>query len=447
MAQKRDFLDDLIDIQSDWQKLSNPFGDIADSLAADPSKRKVFNPADYKEKPFANSSRCLRTASGRDDVCSRCIDVCPVHAITIHKQSVLIGEDCRKCGLCAAACPTETIATRRHMPRQVYDQIARIASSHEQCYVTCTRALKRLPKSNEVVLACVGAISRDLWFSLLADYDNISVYLPVGICDRCKTTTGEEFYCDAIGTAEEWAQASLGLEADESQMTHELTREYKRSQFMSSAIHSAERMLTRTNPALAGAQAVAKKISDHASRIDQIQRQLEEAVGAKTSNNRQRMLTQGRKLMMGALQHDAGLAKYVQLEVPVCDVSKCTMCGECAKVCTTRALDLDKQGHVSVQSSYCVSCGACAKVCEDGALVMEPMDVSELVVPDKQAEEIARQKAKAQAEAKKYLAEGKKQLNRAADALEKLDDSSAEPSARPSKQPQADARPQAESKK
>ena len=417
---KRDFLDDLIDIQSDFQALQNPFGDIADSLATDPSQRKVFNPADYKEKPFANSNRCLRTASGREDVCSRCIDVCPVDAITIHKQSVIIGEDCRKCGLCAAACPTETISTRRHMPRQVYDQIARVASAYEQCYVTCTRALKRLPKGNEVVLGCVGAISRDLWFSLMADYDNISVYLPVGICDRCKTTTGEEFYCDAIGTAEEWAQAGLGLVADESEMTHEYTREYKRSQFMSSAVTSAERRVRAGKEALAGAKAVANKISAHATRLDQLQRTLEGAVGAKTSSNRQRMLTQNRKLVMGALQHDEGLAKFIDLKVPVCDASKCTMCGECAKVCTTRALDLDVHGHITIQSSYCVSCEACAKVCEDGALAMEPMDVRELIVPDKAAEEVRRKKAQAKAEAQKYIEQGKNPLNRAADARESL---------------------------
>ena len=202
MAEKRDFLDELIDLQSDWRALSDLPGSMVSSITGE-TERKVFNPADYKEKPFANSGRCLRVASGRSDVCSRCIDVCPTHSITIHNKSVSIAEDCRKCGLCAAVCPMEALSTRRHMPRQIYDQIARAASSYEQCYVTCTRALKRLPKGNEVVLACVGAVPRDLWFSLLADYDNISVYLPVGICDRCRTTTGEATYVDAIATAEE----------------------------------------------------------------------------------------------------------------------------------------------------------------------------------------------------------------------------------------------------
>lgn len=420
MAEKRDFLDDLIDIQSDWRALQDLPNAVVNQLVEDPSNRKVFNPADYKEKPFANSNRCLRGASGRADVCSRCLDVCPVHAITINKQSVGIGEDCRKCGLCAAVCPVEAFSTRRHTPRQVYDQIARVASAYEQCYVTCTRALKRLPQGNEVVLACVGAVPRDVWFSLLADYNNISVYLPIGICDRCRTTTGEATYVDAIATAEEWADAGLGLEVDESAMTHELTRAYKRSQFVSSALTSAERLVSRAAPPLAGAKAVAQKISDHSKRIDQLQRTLEGAVGAKTSANRQRMLTQSRKLMMGALQHDEGLADFVKLERPVCDAALCTACGECAKTCTTHAIDLERNGSVTVQSAYCVSCGACVTVCEEGALSMEPMDVHELVVPDKMTEEIRLKKAQAKAQADKYLAEGKKQLGRVADVLENL---------------------------
>ena len=57
MAQKRDILDDIIDIQDNWQAVQNPLAGIADSLAQDPSQRKVFDPADYKEKPWCNSSR------------------------------------------------------------------------------------------------------------------------------------------------------------------------------------------------------------------------------------------------------------------------------------------------------------------------------------------------------------------------------------------------------
>ena len=70
-----------------------------------------------------------------------------------------------------------------------------------------------------------------------------------------------------------------------------------------------------------------------------------------------------------------------------------------------------------------MSCGACVTVCADGALTMEPMDAHDLVVPDKLAEEVALKKAQAKTEVAKYLEQGKKQLNRAADALERLDGS------------------------
>lgn len=422
MARKRDILDDIIDIQDSWHAVQNPLAGIADSLAQDPGQRKVFDPADYKEKPWCNSSRCLRCALEREDVCSACLDVCPTHSIDIHNKSVTIEDTCRKCGLCQAACPTEVFNTRRHMVKQLYDNIARAASAYEQCYVTCTRALKRLPKPNEVLLPCVGMISRDLWFSILVDYTNVSVYLPLGICDRCRTTTGEDFYTEAISTAEEWAKSAVGLEADSKSLTHELTREYRRSQFVSSAIHATESLVTRTSPQLAGAQAVAKKITDHANRLNELQRQLENAVGAKTNQNRQRILTQNRKLMMGGLQHDPGLASDITLDVPVVDPDRCTSCGDCAKVCVTHAIDLDDNGHVYTLAAYCVNCAACARACPEGALSMYPLDASDLIVPDKGAEELARQKAKAKEEAHRLMKQGKKQLARAADTLEKLDD-------------------------
>ena len=93
MAEKRDMLDDLIDIQQDWEKVSNPFGDIAGQLV-DPSKAHVFNPADYKGRPRANTVYCSRVAAGRPDVCGRCLEVCPVDAIEIGEKTLKINDNC-----------------------------------------------------------------------------------------------------------------------------------------------------------------------------------------------------------------------------------------------------------------------------------------------------------------------------------------------------------------
>ena len=46
----------------------------------------------------------------------------------------------------------------------------------------------------------------------------MEVYLPFGICDRCRTTTGEEGYVTNIGQAEEWSGRAVGLVMEEQEL-------------------------------------------------------------------------------------------------------------------------------------------------------------------------------------------------------------------------------------
>lgn len=425
--EERDFLDDLIDIQDSLQVLSNPLDALMGSLSIDPNTDKPFEPMDYKEIPWSNANRCLRCASGKAEACSRCLDVCPVDCIDIHNQSVRIDDEaCLQCGLCVAACPTEAFNTRRHTSRVLYDQVARAASAYEQCYITCTRALARKPEGNEICLPCVGMLSADIWFSILTDFDNVSVYLPLGVCDRCRTTTGEEAYTQAIATAEEWTGATVGLEVDGNNLNHNFTRAYIRSQFISNAMNGAERLVSASTPILAGAKAIADRINDHARSLDKLQTQLDDVMGLRTTDMRQSMLTQDRRLVMGALQHDPELAPYVKLAAPIWDSSKCTVCGDCKNTCTTHAINIDERGKLTIKMPFCVNCEACVIVCpEPGALTMVPMDTSELVVRDRKAEETARLEALARRKARFMFDTGKEQLKHLVDSLAEESDEEA----------------------
>ena len=429
--EERDFLDDLIDIQDSLQVLSNPLDALMGSLSIDPNTDKPFEPMDYKEIPWSNANRCLRCASGKAEACSRCLDICPVDCIDIHNQSVRIDDEaCLQCGLCVAACPTEAFNTRRHTSRVLYDQVARAASAYEQCYITCTRALARKPEGNEICLPCVGMLSADIWFSILTDFDNVSVYLPLGVCDRCRTTTGEEAYTQAIATAEKWTGATVGLEVDGNNLNHNFTRAYIRSQFISNAMNGAERLVSASTPILAGAKAIADRINDHARSLDKLQTQLDDVMGLRTTDMRQSMLTQDRRLVMGALQHDPELAPYVKLEAPIWDSSKCTVCGDCKNTCTTHAINIDERGKLTIKMPFCVNCEACVIVCpEPGALTMVPMDTSELVVRDRKAEETARLEAMARRKARFMFDTGKEQLKHLAAELIEDSDSDADAAA------------------
>lgn len=418
MAEQRDMLDDLIDISDNWQAFSNPLNSVIDTLAADPATVKRWDPGEYKEVPRINAAMCLRITSQSEEVCGKCQEVCPTAAIEIDatKKRISVSDDCRRCGLCSGVCPVGCFLTTRLATKILYDRIARIASAYEQAYVTCTRALGRLPKDNEIVLPCVGTVPTDVWFSLLSEFDNLSVYLPLGICDRCRTFTGEAVYAEQIGAAEELSGNSVGLEVNEKDLTHDFTRAYKRGQFVSNMARTGVTLATGGMPLVAGAQAVAKRIKDHSQKLLEIQRQVESAVGAKTDTSRRRVLTQGRKITLAALQKRPELAKNFKLLVPTCDWTYCTMCGDCVQACSVHACNLDAGGRFSVEPTYCINCGACMIVCPECALEMEPCDPQDLVIPDTNAERLAERRA----ELEKRKQEARERLKKGLDVVEHM---------------------------
>ena len=245
MAQEHDLFDDIIEISKGFDFLKNPLGGVTDAL--DPSAPQ-WNPADYKERPRGNTIPCL-TCKNEKSGCTACMDVCPVNAIEVEEDAIEILDSCRKCGLCAAACPTEAIISPRLAPKNLYDDIVSAATSHETAYVTCTRALKRMPRENEVVVACVGDITAETWFSVLADFPNVSVYLPLGVCDKCRNTGGEDILGEAIATAEEWAGTGMGLEVDPKSLKCHKLREYERKEYMEKIARTTEMTVSATQDA------------------------------------------------------------------------------------------------------------------------------------------------------------------------------------------------------
>lgn len=420
MAQQHDLFDDIIDISKGLGALKDPFSGVTDALlGVDAPDAPVWNPADYKERPRANSIPCL-VCNYEKSSCTACMDACPVDAIDIEEFCIEIRDSCRKCGLCSAVCPTEAFVSPRIQPKKLYDAIAGAAAAYETAYVTCTRALRRLPRENEVVVACIGDVTPEVWFSVLADYPNVSVYLPLDICENCKNTTGEEILGNAIATAEEWAGAGLGLEVDAKALACTKRREFERKEFMDNIMRTTGLAVSKLNPATAAVTSVAQRLKDHSQKISALEKTLKNACGT-TTQKRRRILTQGRQLMLSTLQSYPELAENIQVKTPECDFSKCTLCGECVKICPTHATDLVGAGRFAVEPTYCIGCGLCAEACEDHALTMVEHDASDLVVPDPEAEKKAAEAAKARIEMEKTKAEAKKKLNKMLDSMEKLD--------------------------
>ena len=421
MAEKRDLIDDFIDIKNDWQALSNPVNDVANALAAKPEDVQTWNPADYKERPRANVIPCIAIQGKKEGLCHACVDVCPVNALDLSDGSIEIADSCRKCGLCSAACMEECFSTVQVTPRKLYERIVRAATAFEHAYVTCTRAIGHIPDGNEVVLPCVGAVPPEVWYAILSDYRNVSVYLPLGICDRCRNVTGENAYVDAIGKAEEMSGRGLGLEVDERSLDHTKNHAFERKEFMSSLKSKGMAAIGTVNPAVAVARSITQKLDENTRRINAISSAIEGAAPPSASRRR-RVLTQRRQLVLSTLQKHPKLAVRLSPKRPACDSERCTLCGACAEVCPTRACEVTDDGAFAVEASYCIECDACVRVCPEHALSYESYDAAELVVPDKEEVERKKREAKQRAEMERLKKQGMEQLKRGLDFLEKLDD-------------------------
>lgn len=417
-TEKRDLIDELVDMQRDWKAVSNPLGSITGALMQDPAQVKKYNPGDYKWKPRVNTLSCMACQAGSTDACSKCIDVCPVDAITLSGSTLKIEDACRKCGLCIAACPSEAISDSHHSARQLYDDIARAAGSHEECYVTCTRALGRAPEENEILLPCVGVVPTEVWFAILADYPNVSVYLPYGICDKCKTTTGEAELSAHIAAAEELTGRSVGLEMDAEELSHAYKRSYERRQLMNSFVGAGAKAVAVANPALATADAMRKRLQERGKQINRLTGELERMTGATNAQHKKRQVVQKRQLLLSALQDHPRLAERVGQRVPVCDATKCTMCGLCAQVCPPHAIELNNIGQVKAEAIYCMDCGACINMCPENCLKMVDVDSSQLVIKDPDAEAAEKMVEKSKEEVARLKEEGRKALLRGLDMLE-----------------------------
>ncbi|MBS5451015.1 MAG: 4Fe-4S binding protein [Coriobacteriia bacterium] len=412
-----DFLDDLIGLQKEFKAITDDIEtETADlrGVSVDKKAAELWSPGDYKVVPKANVSMCVRCLEPEAS-CDLCEQVCPTNAIEFTDDGdVDITSDCRKCGLCVAACPTDALTSTLYSPRIAYDKICKAAEANEMVYVTCTRSLKHAPADGMVVLPCVGAISAETWYAILCEYGNVGVYLPPHICDKCRTTGGEDFYTEQIGCGESWSGETVDLETKEKNLVLEVDHKIERKQFVSSTAKSLGMTAASVTPLTAKLARAGQKIAAHSKQITNLQKALDRMCGGANSEEKARVLVPRRQLLLVALADHPDTAENILFDLPQM-TDACTGCGTCAELCPTRAIDI-KDGKATVVSSHCVTCSLCADVCpEEGAVEFVEVDARRLIVDDPETrkkvadkEREAKQREEARQKTKEY---GKKALD------------------------------------
>ncbi len=419
-----DFLDDLIGLQKEFKAITD---DIADGTAelrgasSTADNQPAWTPGDYKVVPKGNAALCARCRK-EDASCDLCLQVCPTDAIYFDDDaSIEIKADsCRKCGLCVAACPTDALMSSMHGPRAVYDKICKAAEANEMVYVTCTRALGHVPDAAEVVLPCVGAISADVWYAILCEYGNVGIYLPRGICEKCRTTTGEDFYTEQISVGEGWSGETVDLVERERDLVLEVDHQVERKQFVSNSMKSLGMGAAKVNPITAKLARAAEKISAHTKQINELQKSLDRLCGAKGAQEKKRVVTNTRQLLLVALANHPETAENILLDQPAASEA-CDGCGACEDICPTVAIDI-VDGRAHVLSTHCVACALCVDVCPNDAMDFVEITGEQLIVDDPEAQKKIEEKEREERQREEAREKGKELGKKALDFLEKQDD-------------------------
>lgn len=475
-----DFLDDLIDVSEGLAEVIHPLRGIANTLsksvgnvgsgAGAESTGSADNPkasfadAAVSFQPRALSSKCSRCATKNEKACALCLEACPAHCIHINGAEILIDETrCLGCGLCFAVCPTEAFVSKETGPAnlddlQLYRSLIKRAISHEYAYVTCVHAAEQQglsstqtsaetgtatrqsflstessmsagatvnPYKNLLIVPCLAAITKEVWFAVLADFPNVGILLPPTICQCCPVnmnstraeetfpvaataeetfgaattaeetleaaTTAEETFGAAIATAEVWAGTPVGLRGNRDELNRAQKRELKRAHFLGKVTDVPDALFLGKAPKSLEARCD-EIVEEYVARLDAFSKraQLKMNLGvphaplppdfnkteaATRKRARAAQLTKNHLLLLATLFYHSHLhshlASTIMLEKPERDATRCTLCGACEKACMTSAIQFTEENKWKLQKEACVRCDecmACQKVCPTSAI-------------------------------------------------------------------------------
>ena len=169
-----------------------------------------------------DTTLCLRETNPAS-TCTACMDICPGHAIRQPKDSKVAGGVkltiskgfCVDCGLCCAVCPTSSLVVMEPTPRYLRHLLKRAQAAaggnEHTVYLTCIETGLASQDPSVVEIPCLGALTKEVWASLMLDFPNLAVFLPGDLCPRCKAKVAEGMIVDAVVDAQNIVGRDLPL--------------------------------------------------------------------------------------------------------------------------------------------------------------------------------------------------------------------------------------------
>lgn len=367
-----DWLDDIIDITNSINDIQKDVTDMSKGITSPRTVQRTetktpWDPTRYAETPSIAYDQCSRhrvPSSG----CHECADICPERALFIDSEGdvVIDSKACLGCGLCSAVCPTEALALGRFDPKALVSAIAPRAEDTEVAYLTCSQIPRKVtPDPRITVLPCLGVLTREVIYALLAEHPNLAIFLPLEACQNCDWGVGEKLYTQAIDEAERWSGRAVGYENNKRALRLGPNRDTQRQKFVKDAMTELGGKVIRSTP-------TGRKVS----RVTDLLRgnpltTFAERFGAFTKSDveggAQPAMGSSRAVLLAAIDAHRGAAGKVKVIVSKTKADRCTGCKACVKACPLGARHL-ADGIAAVERRLCLDCGLCAEVCPADAI-------------------------------------------------------------------------------
>lgn len=275
----------------------------------------------YLDAPHVFSSMC-ETRYG----CTKCVEACPVNAITTDGHSVKIDESaCTRCGICSASCPVSAVQMPRFSENAFVGLLTgldKLPTDRKTLVFTCDASkVEPAPWIHVEEVSDVGSIgARHLTLAASSGLGAVIVYCADGSCSgKEKVRQAAEKIANILGTN---APIVAYLEGEKN---HTKIR----------TIHEVSRSIPEV-VSLTG-----KAWENYVKALKSLYREDTLAVGL-------------------------GLTS---IEV----TDSCTLCEECVSSCPHQALKINN-GSLHFDASSCTGCGYCATICPEHSITIKPLE-------------------------------------------------------------------------
>lgn len=324
---------------------------------------KVFQLWDDKtaasmERLQVRPERCWNVFTARS-ACQACLEACPRDCIALEPGPKVADEGCVSCGLCATSCPSgafhfPALYTKRFMGG-LEGQIA----EGDTVVLTCPGFSEKW-RAVEPSGFCLGGLEPGLLTQLLHNGAR-SIQLDASRCGQCRIVAGEKALEASASSAQAWAEL-LGMKGSISVLPKDPVevRTHEPVAFLAREESLSRRNLFR--------RAGSRGLTEVAKKIGPVEDSVEEKAYAETPPQRRLLLDiarepQGEK---GVPENPKRLGiRQVKAN------AKCTLCGSCALLCPSGALEMEENKRKSTllfHQYQCLGCEHCEKLCHYGAL-------------------------------------------------------------------------------